>query len=655
MKKSLVLTIFVFLVMSFTTLVYAQTISAPEIESPTSGSSFTRGSTFTLSTEVSCSGPQGVTCNSIQLTANLPSGLSTSSGNPQSCGNMARGTSCSKSWTINTDSAGTYSITVSASGSNVASKTSNAITVTVTEPTPSPAPTPTPTPTPSVPAKPLSITIFSPKENQTFNRGDRIFVNITVTSENEILKGGMEELETSTNFSSANLKDDGQHGDTKDYDGIFANELLVPKWVQDGIYELKIKAKQSGYQTAEKVIKININSSLIMNITLNSEYLKGEEIILQGQVVGTNNKTVSNSNITILIKNSERNKTISTISGVDGNFYSTYIVSFFDPAGNWTFKISAENLNNSGFKVISLPIITPPEAGYYYVKFTTPVSGITYSRGETVPVGVEITEVTKPVSNGTVILKTPKGSIPLEETVDGTYVGKYILDWDEPIGKYTIEVLSTKTEGGKLKGGGNNLIIDVKPAKLMVELLSPVKDKFVAGEKAKISARVLYPDGTLAQSVEVQASSPLNETIFLTGIEPGVYQATYKLREGEEGPWFLQLTAKDGHDNIGLAKQIVEVGPITIFYLLLTYWYFVAIGSTPFLYLGYRLGGKYFLKSRAKSYTEELSRIKKMKKDAQIKYFKDGTINRETYGKLLEEYEKRQEEIKSKLPKIKKK
>ncbi|MBI4010010.1 MAG: hypothetical protein HY361_02340, partial [Candidatus Aenigmarchaeota archaeon] len=108
-------------------LVYAQVLSTPTITSPSDGASFNKGSTFTLTASASCSVAR---CNGVQLTANLPSGLSS---NPsiQTCGGLNPNETCTKSWTVSTDSIGTYSITVTASAANAASTTSSAVSATV--------------------------------------------------------------------------------------------------------------------------------------------------------------------------------------------------------------------------------------------------------------------------------------------------------------------------------------------------------------------------------------------------------------------------------------------------------------------------------------------------------------------------------------------
>ena len=131
MNKSKIIIFVTFLLINLLLISYytdAGTLSVT-IDSPSSGSSYSSGDSFTLTSTATCSGT-GSNCNSVDLTATFDPGLSTSSSNPQSCGNINKDSSCTKSWTISTSSTGTKSITVTASSSNTASASST-ISVTI--------------------------------------------------------------------------------------------------------------------------------------------------------------------------------------------------------------------------------------------------------------------------------------------------------------------------------------------------------------------------------------------------------------------------------------------------------------------------------------------------------------------------------------------
>ncbi len=83
----------------------------------------TVGDSTTLTATVTASGD---TVSNVQASVSLPSGLTTSDSATQSIGSLSAGQSSSVSWNVTGSSAGTYTITVTASGDGVSSQTANA-------------------------------------------------------------------------------------------------------------------------------------------------------------------------------------------------------------------------------------------------------------------------------------------------------------------------------------------------------------------------------------------------------------------------------------------------------------------------------------------------------------------------------------------------
>lgn len=88
------------------------------------------GDSATLTATVSASGDS---VSNVQVSVTLPTGLGTSDATTQNIGSLSSGQSSSKSWNITGNSADTYTITVSATGTSVTTQTSNA-TLTVNSP-----------------------------------------------------------------------------------------------------------------------------------------------------------------------------------------------------------------------------------------------------------------------------------------------------------------------------------------------------------------------------------------------------------------------------------------------------------------------------------------------------------------------------------------
>lgn len=636
-------------------VVSAATIGTPSITSPSGGSEYTEGETFTLSASVSCSGPGN--CGDTELTANLPSGLSTTSSNPQSCGNLKKNKSCSKSWTVSGDSAGTYSITVSVSSEDGGSATSDSISVTVnaeesegetttstnTTSTTTTATTTTAT-TGDTEKTSVSVEIISPAAGSVFNRGDSVLVRASV---------GRKDIQVEATLGqTVQLFDDGTHGDDGFQDGVYANTITVPL-LPAGPTELKVRISDKTF-AGEDAIEVEVASSLSIEHGLKEGYSQGEEIVFSGKVLSASGEPLEDADVEISARLGDASFGLKTKSGFNGTIDGSYIVSFLDPVGNWTFNLTAtDGEGNAGSSVFELPI-SPPSGGLSYTaKFTNPLPELVYERGDSVPIFVELFESGAPLSGANVTVRTSSGEIVrLRETTGGAYVGEYVIKFDDPTEGFSLTAIAVKNVEGKIRGGGNKIDLAVEPAKLRIELLTPDTRQFTVGEKVRISARALYPDGTLGTGLFVTALTPLNESIALEEIDPGVYQATYQLKEGEEGPWLVSVEAIDANVNSGATKQLVQVAPITVFYLVLQYWWAILAAASPGIYLGFVRGRAWYAGDKMRRLEEKIEDLTRMKKETQTKYYKEGSIDKKTHDRLMSRYEEEISRARSDLARL---
>jgi len=347
-----------------------------------------------------------------------------------------------------------------------------------------------------------------------------------------------------------------------------------------------------------------------------------------------------------------------------GRKLNTYQISFGHPEGTWTISTSAaDNLGHSGSTSKNIGVTTPAAYAYYTVQILSPVAGLTYSRGGDIDISVKVTESGANVENAEVSLTTPTGEeITLNETSPGTYTGRHTLEWDDPEGTWSISVEGKKTVDNTLKAGGGYISVEIESATLQVTMLSPTERKFEVGQSVKISAELSYPDGTLVEDVTVSATTPAGEELTLVYESPGVYSADYVITEQDVGTWSLEVSGEDLYGNSGSKSSVISIESMGSIGILSKYWLavlgsIVAIGvASAFATRRVRAAG------RLKRITNEKRELIKLMKEAETKYYKEGSITRDTFDELVRGHEKRAAELekeervlKAKVKKVSKK
>jgi len=147
-------------------------------------------------------------------------------------------------------------------------------------------------------------------------------------------------------------------------------------------------------------------------------------------------------------------------------------------------------------------------------------------------------------------------------------------------------------------------------------------------------------------------------TLSVEDLTSGVLETRYRVDNGEWKTGNTFVLAKDGRHTVEYystdaagnreAPKVFEVTvftPTAIPPVILQYWWailsiIVVVGIvTTFAFQRMRVA------SRLKQIKKEKAELPKLKRQAEIKYFKEGSISRETYDKLIAEYERRRAEL----------
>lgn len=391
----------------------------------------------------------------------------------------------------------------------------------------------------------------------------------------------------------------------------------------------------------------NAGTELVLDLTLDKEnYNKGELVQIWCAVVDSENNPVINgtAEIQLSCQNWNQKRTIQIVGGVV-NY--NYAISYGNPGGSWAITVTAEdNLGNSGTAAENITVIIPTHV-YYTVQFSSPVSGLGYTRGENVEISVDVSGGGVAVENAEVFVNSPTGeNIALVGTNPGTYSVVYTIKWDDPLDNWCISAEAKKTVGSEFKAGGSWIPIQIKPAAINVVLLSPTQRTFKVEESTEVKVQVSYPDGTAIENLSVNTLTPRGENLPLVYEENGIYGAACSFSSEDAGSWFLEVVVTDPSGNSGSRATIIDiVQPSAVETIFSKYWWAflsaVIAAGVASVYLSKRMRADI----RMERIKREMAELEKLEKDAVVRYFKEGAISRSAFDVLIKKFERRRAEL----------
>ncbi len=403
-------------------------------------------------------------------------------------------------------------------------------------------------------------------------------------------------------------------------------------------------------------------AELTVTLTTNDIDNKGETIQISGTVKDSNTP-VANGTVTIQLSCLDWSQKHTVQTEDNGSYSGTHYISYGNPPGTWTITVTAvDNLGNIGENSKSITVGLP-ENDVYSPLFTSPATG-SYMRGKPLTISATFTHGESNVEGATVFANSPTGEdIPLSGTAAGTYENTYKIKFDDPVGNWSISVEAKKTSDNTFQAGGTYKTIQIENATLAVNLQrpGPTENTFEAGKEVVVRVEVLYPfDGGPVEGATVSVNNPAGGSLTLTPEGSGVYSTTYAPQNIDN--WSMVIQAFDPDNNYGETRKLINFTAPGVPSFLEQYWWAILSGILAIALVSVYSGRKKRLANKLVDIQREIKEIPKLKKDAAIKYFKNGTISRSAYDGLVKKYDarmdvlKRQEtELKVKLKKIKKK
>ena len=442
---------------------------------------------------------------------------------------------------------------------------------------------------------------------------------------------------------------------TPSYDATLS--LATSSSASSGTYTYRVTGSGGGL---EQWTDVTVEISTSLSITLftdKTSYKKAQTINISGTAQDPNGDPVGEGTATITLSSGTWSDTVQT-SISNGTYSSSYYITYDKPEGTWT--ISATAVDDRGHETLSLEntsitVSVPESHKHYTVSISSPSAGEVFERGDTVTFTINLTENGRKVRGAIVRVRKPSGEdIFLSEGSPGTYSGSYLLGKDDDLGQWSIYVEGTTNKDGVIKAGFNYMSINVKPTSLMISLLEPTKTSFEIGETVKVKLEVSYPDGTPMGEGVITGLGPNGENLVFVKEEIGMYTSTYVVQS--TGMWGFQVSAMDAYGNSGSTTEITIqfTAPTTVSYLI-RYWWTVmaaalAVGSVATFIVRSKLRVR-----KLASIRREVLELERLKKEKAVEYFTKGSISRETYDELLQEYEKRITELEKKERLLKRK
>ena len=413
----------------------------------------------------------------------------------------------------------------------------------------------------------------------------------------------------------------------------FTAKLTFAPFDKIGYYLYRVKAEGKN-TTAYYDISIIVTDIGISISTDEENYTKGEEMSISGRITSVYGSAVKSANLTISCGEWKR---FTTLHVNNGSFVYNYSISFGDPEGMWKVEVSTvDSVGNTVYKDIFVNVSLPENSVRYKVIFLSPPKGAVYQRGATFNVSVLVmsgdTGVTSLLTTCTL---PPMEKINLTEIGDGYYRGEIKIPWNAEEGTWYLSVESINTENGF--AGGSSSYISVKSAPLEIEILKPASNSIKYAEKVEFEVKVTYLSGEPVTDAIVRASLS-DEEINFTNSGNGTYTAVYS-PDRNTNYMLLSITAVDRYNNSGYLSRVFYLSyrssiPLDIKMIAIILMAMGALGA-----VFYRTKRTMFAK-HLEDVKRELDEIRRLQREAVIKYYREGTISRKTYDMLMQEYAK---------------
>lgn len=178
-------------------------------------------------------------------------------------------------------------------------------------------------------------------------------------------------------------------------------------------------------------------------------------------------------------------------------------------------------------------------------------------------------------------------------------------------------------------------------ASVILDRTPPDTKHFISGDVEKDG----YLGAVVVNLVAEDLTSGVSETKYR--IDNGGWNAGDVFVIVQEGKHRVEYYSTDRAGNIEPTRsfEIIIYTPEAPLPVILQYWWAVLGTASAVAVVAILVHRRLRIASRLKQIRKEKAELPRLKRQAEIKYFKEGTISRQAYEKLIEEYERRRAEL----------
>ncbi|MAG21718.1 MAG: hypothetical protein CL943_00235 [Candidatus Diapherotrites archaeon] len=491
----------------------------------------------------------------------------------------------------------------------------------------------------------ITIEVLEFDASQSYMRGEEIFIKIKVLADGSPVSDP--NVSVIGFFGSMKLYDDGNHGDDKKFDTVFANSFIIPANAIEGTKVLKITAEKRGVVGTVSV-EMELDASLELSMTINDDrFVLSDAIELDGQLKRRGLPIQDTIAIYFLF---DGNTLVSAYIEPDenGSFSYTYHTSVIDPLGKWTISAgSVDAKGNRGTSEKTFELYKGIQDFYYNLEFVEPLSKI-FSRGDVMKFLVEITdEDGNFVDGANVNISLPNTeTLKLNEITTGSYTNSYKLPYDFGLGRRSFTVVASKDINGFLFSGFSSKEAIIDKGKIFVDLVKPEKRIFYFGDAINFEFELHYFDNTSVSKAIVDLKVN-NKLLQVEEVSRGLYHATYIVSdEIEIERMLLFMGVKDQSENLGEYSEEFEIraggGPL---YSLQRNTIFI-IGFGGVMLFALFIAALYVRKIlKAQGHGKRKVELERLIEELRQQYFEKGKIKSGEYREILNRYQSEIDEI----------